>query len=383
MPAGPGALGKVTRSVDRAGREAARLRTLQLQRQAAALLPDERVRTCLWAVVSRGASVRVELRSYEGDERRASFRGLQLCGSVWLCPVCSRRIGERRRGELNALLAWARGQGLWPVMLTLTARHGLRDDLVAQLDAMKRAKRRLRQRREWRAIQGAIAGTVTATEVTHGAAGWHTHFHEIVLVRAASEAAAVAMLDGLAPAWLACLRGLGLDGLGERAWRVQGAGAAGSYVAKWGAAEELTLSGQKAARGKGRTPLQLLAAAREGDGEAAALWRAYGLAFKGRRQLVWSPGLRALVGLDDVSDEEAAAEGGEGAEPAGVPEPEVVAEIGPAEWYGRPGVRGARHRRAQILDAAERGGAAAVLELLARAGPDDGVDPVELVEPDG
>lgn len=322
----------------------------------------------------------VELRAYEGGERRASFRGLQTCGSVWLCPVCSRRISERRRGELNAALAWARAEGLWPVMLTLTARHGLHDDLVDQLDAMKRAKRRLRQRREWRAVQGAIAGTVTATEVTHGGAGWHTHFHEVVLVRAASEAAAVALFEGMGATWLACLRGVGLDGLEAHAWQVQGAGAVGSYVAKWGAAEELTLSGRKAARGKGRTPLQLLAAAHGGDGEAAALWRAYGLAFKGRRQLVWSPGLRMLVGLDDVSDEEAAAEGGEEAE---APVPELVAVIGADEWCGRPGVWGVRRRRAQILDAAERGGAAAVLELLARAGPDDGVDLVELVEPDG
>ena len=113
------------------------------------------------------------------------------------CPCCGRRISETRRGELNALLGWARERGLIPIMVTLTARHGIRDRLADQLEAMKVAKRRLRQRREWRSLKGRIAGTVTATEVTHGQNGWHTHFHEILLMDAPDEGEALAMLEGM------------------------------------------------------------------------------------------------------------------------------------------------------------------------------------------
>lgn len=202
-------LGRLAKSVDQAPDQAPnrerRRRLFRLQRQAAKLLPGERVSKCKWAVVSKEKGVDVCLTTYERGIQRASFAGLQTCGSVWHCPVCASRISETRRGELNKLLAWARSKGLRPVMVTLTARHGIRDKLPKQLDAMKRAKQRLRQRREWRRIKGRIAGTVTATEVTYGGHGWHTHFHEIILVKAEDEAAALAVLDGLGRVWRACL----------------------------------------------------------------------------------------------------------------------------------------------------------------------------------
>ena len=176
-------------------RKAQRLLDFSHQRTAARLLPDERVCGCRWAVISRQHGVEVALTTYEDGAQRARFSGLQVCGSVWLCPCCGKRISEVRRGELNALLAWARSVGLVPVMLTLTARHRRGNDLGQQLAGMKKAKRLMRQRREWRAIKSSIVGTVTATEVTHGGAGWHTHFHEIALIRAADETDALRMFS--------------------------------------------------------------------------------------------------------------------------------------------------------------------------------------------
>ena len=343
-------LGNTAKSVDQTPARERRRKLFRLQRQAAKLLPEQRVSKCKWAVVSKTAGVDVCMTTYERGVERASFAGLQTCGSVWHCPVCAQRISEVRRGELNQLLAWARARGLQPVMVTLTARHGIRDRLAEQIDAMKRAKQRLRQRREWRGIKHLIAGTVTATEVTHGGHGWHTHFHEIILVEAEDEAAALAALDGLGRVWRACLVGVGLSG-GRAAWQVQGAAAAGRYVGKWGAAEEMTLTGSKEAKGKGRTPQQLLEDAAEGDEEAARLWQTFALSFKGRRQLVWSPGLRACAGIGEISDEAAAAdESQEDAE-----EVKVIANVSHAEW-----IAGARERRADLLDAAETGGSSAV-----------------------
>ena len=206
----------------------------------------------------------------------------------------------------------------------------------------------MRQRREWRAIKDQIVGTITATEVTHGAAaGWHTHFHEIAFIAAESEAEALALFAGVDRVWVACLRGLGLDGIEGRAFQVQGASAAGEYVGKWGAAEELALQNKKKGRRAGRTPWQLLADSRE-DWAAAGLWKEFAAAFKGTRQLVWSPGLREAVGLNEVSDAAAAQDDG----------PVRVGSVGAGAWHGKHGAAdlGVKHRRGRLLAAAETRG---------------------------
>lgn len=315
------------------------------------------VSKCRWCQVS--AFVELRLTETEGG-RRAAYRGVKVCGNLWGCPVCGSRISQTRRAEMNTLLAWARSQGLVPVMLTLTARHGLEDRLGDLLNAMKDAKRRLRQRAEWRRLP--VVGTVTATEMTHGRFfGWHPHFHEIVLFEAADEAEALAMVAPLAAAWRASLRAFGLDG-NAAAFDAQGAAAAGQYVAKWGAAEELTLAGAKRGRrgrgGPGRSPRELLRLIAEGDDEARMLWLEYFAATSGRRrrQLVWSPGLKALCDLDEVSDEEAV-------------EADTAQEIETVgEWDG-DGWRRVRSKRVRLMEAAERGGAAAV--KAAERGPND------------
>ena len=208
----------------RAGR-AARFRQ---QRHAVALLKGTgigRVGTCRWAVVSRPPAL--TWRSTYGDgSERAHYQGLQTCGSVWLCPCCSARISETRRGELNALLAWARSEGHQVFMGTFTARHGARDELAPLLDRMKIAKKRLHQHRAWRRIKIVMLGTVTATEVTGGGRnGWHPHFHVLFVVQAGAEIDP----DELREAWLASLRGAGLSGAGAGfSW--QDATAAGRYV---------------------------------------------------------------------------------------------------------------------------------------------------------
>jgi hypothetical protein len=93
-------------------------------------------------------------------------------------------------------------------------------------------------------------------------------------------------------------------------------GAVADYVAKfgrdpqcdpWGPESELTKAHVKRARGGRSTPWDLLRRFTSGDGRAAHLWREYAGVFKGRIQLVWSPGLRAVLGLEDeVSNQEVA-----------------------------------------------------------------------------
>lgn len=210
-----------------------------------------------------------------------------------------------------------------------------------------------------------MIGSVTATEVTGGGAhGWHPHFHVIVVLDGDED------LTPLCDAWLASLRGAGLDGAGA-AFQAQGADAAGSYITKWGAAEELTLSQRKKGRGRtGRTPAQLLAAScDETDREAGYLWAEYAEVFHGRRQLVWSRGLKALVGVGEVEDQDAAQDqqqdGQEETGRVNIPHP---------VW--RDGVAARRaDRRAELLDRAEEiGPDEAVAELVAGHMPGDVIE---------
>ena len=340
-PSQKGALGKYGKSVDRARRRATRLATYAAKRTAANLLHrhDEkwsrRVSAC--GYVAHAPSVELSRKAHANGDVSASLNGLVSCKSVWACPVCSARISGVRRDEMNALLAWARGEGHAVVMLTLTARHSLRTALGPFLGALKDAAKRLRQSKGWRKLPHV--GSVTATEVTHGANGWHPHFHLLLVLDGAS-ASSVDAVEGLRSEWLRCLGREGLNG-NAAAYQVQPASAAGDYVAKFGAAEEIALGRSKTGREGSRSPWQLLADATSGDKRACALWVEYAVAFKGRRQLQWSPGLKAKAGIDEVSDDEAA-------------------EVDPVmlrAWPGRSDAwRSARRRRCALLDAAEAGG---------------------------
>ena len=73
---------------------------------------------------------------------------------------------------------------------------------------------------------------------------------------------------------------------------------------------------------------------------------------KGKRQIFWSHGLKAVVGVDDVSDEEIA----ESTEDAA----DLLGLLSPDDWKI---IRG-NDARAEVLDAAEKGGWKAVEALL-------------------
>ena len=332
-----------------------RAQRYKLQRAAAKLLPGSRTAQCLWAVSS---SYGVDIIANK-PEGRARFTGLQTCGSVWACPCCSGTVSEQRRVELNTLLAWARAQGLHPVMLTLTARHDKDTQLRAQLDGMKNAKRRMVSNRTFVNLRPHLVGYVTATELTGGGFfGWHPHFHQIMLLKAASQEDALAKVERLRGSWLSSLRAEGLDGEGA-AFHLQGASAAGNYVGKWGAAEELTLGAAKQGR-KGKTPFQLLSSfSDDGDDRAGSLFAEYAKVFKGRRQLVWSPGLKKLARIEEVSDEQAAEDAVRLFEES--KNDERVGHFTPDAW------KKVRHVRAALLKFAELSGEAGVSAVVQAA----------------
>jgi len=294
----------------------------ELQRTSAALLPDMRVAHCIWTATGQF----VDLIKRGADAR---FGGVQTCGSWSSCPVCSARIAEVRRQELRLLEEWAGSQGFRLVMMTLTARHRRRA-LRSMVDRLAKARDRMHGRKVYQRLRaGPIVGTVAVREVTHGQKhGWHPHYHVLYLGQAETEEEARALLEPLRNQWLDCLRKEGLTGTADRAFHLQSGDAVSAYLSKhgrdegdraraeqkrsgWGVAEEMTQSRFKRGRGKGedqsRSPAQILRDASAGDAASGTLWQEYCRVMHRRPQMVWSDGLKALVGLGDIEDERAAA----------------------------------------------------------------------------
>lgn len=352
-----------------------RARAYALQTEAARLAPGRRVALC-HRLPSGG---KVEIRR----AGRAYLNGVQTCGSVWDCPVCSRKITEGRRAEVQQIASVVRAWGGDFLMLTLTAPHGRLDPLADSADSdgvkqlglkskMLQAYRylgsgknslpRLVSRAMWGAAwdkkrpTAGFLGTVRGLEVTHGENGWHVHFHAVLAVGQPLDPAQLDHLEEMIYGrWCAAAARVGL-GQPSRAHGVdlQVAKVAGDvdpvtdYVCKWGVAEELAKLHTKESKA-GRSPWQLLQASTEGDHHAGALWRDYSRAFHGARQLVIGSELRMLAGLKtELSDEELAA----GPDVPGEPEThELVTTLEPLEWVA---VR-AFGRRSDLLDLAERG----------------------------
>jgi hypothetical protein len=161
-----------------------------------------------------------------------------------------------------------------------------------------------------------FVGTIRAIEVTYGKNGWHPHLH--ILVISQNRSSLVFQESIWRTAWLrACIKaGLPLPSE-THGCTLQNGDAAALYVSKWGLAQELTKSHLKKGKEKGASPWDLLAIA---SGEswddmpdypsdtARRLWCTYAAAFKGRRQLCWSKGLKDLLSVVDTTDEELATE---------------------------------------------------------------------------
>ena len=181
-------------------------------------------------------------------------------------------------------------------------------------------------------------GHIRAWEVTHGrlrerSNGWHPHFHILLFLdRPLFDLSSAE--DRVFRVWHNACRLAGLP-LPSRRYGVtlQDGSKAAEYVAKmgledprgvWGLDAEMTKGHIKHSK-DGETPFDLLRAVlRDGDRHGAALFREFAFAFKGKRQLAWSRGLRERFDLDAITDEELAA--------AQESDALLLAQIAPEDW---------------------------------------------------
>jgi len=285
-------------------RKIKRLEKWAIHAAARDIMPRERVATCFRVPIASTVDI-----WHHQDRQEAHYKGLAICGSVWMCPVCASKISERRRVELAAAIDRAAVLGLVPYLLTLTVKHHNGETLTALLDRFGKARRLMRNRTPWKAWAAAVGvvGSVRSLEVTHGVNGWHVHTHEILFTRPGQPLSAADVL----PMWQSACLTAGLQrpdghGVDIRA----GNNEVGNYVSKWGMDSELTKSMSKRGRDGHRSPFDFLRDyLQHGDEADADLFREYAEQFKSKHQIVWSKGLRDLLGLDaEKSDLELAEE---------------------------------------------------------------------------
>lgn len=249
-----------------------------------------------------------EVEIYQGADKKAFFAGVESCGNVWACPICSAKIQYRRGLEIKKAVDKAYKQGYRVTMITFTHPHHRGDSLSGLIARQNKALRYFRMGKwsdNWKKAIGYF-GTITAAEVTKGDNGWHWHHHVLYISKSDNWDE-----NALKARWINCLKRAGFNSDKNRmdiythGLNVMKNCHASDYLAKmglksWGIENELQAGHRKEAGRGGVTPFQL---AEDGRWDE---WNEYVLATRGRKQLVWSKGLKNWACIEELTDEEIA-----------------------------------------------------------------------------
>ena len=308
----------------------------------------DRVRSCS-RYTPPGASGGVAVRRHEEDGNvKVGYAGLVRCGSVWACPLCSTRINATRRLEVGALVVIAQSRGYYFALQTVTLRHWNGQSLGMLFDALSNGQRSVTNATAVRRVRKelGLVGYVRALEITYGANGWHPHIHKLLIFDHKPTAEDLRCLqDAEYPVWVrqCAKRGLGTpikecydirpvydvdeaaqyivksddvlsvafsQKLAEHVKQQRAQAVAdGKAVSISGMAHEM-VGGMWSKSGRAissMTTWQLLEAFQAtGDMRYLDLWLEFERASKGRRQNVWSRGLKKMFGIGEISDDEIA-----------------------------------------------------------------------------
>lgn len=327
-----------------------RLERFALQSVVRDLLPNSRTAKCLrWRQKDKTVQV-WKSKQYQ----RAHYTGLQTCTSVWTCPVCAAKISERRRVELQTIIAAHEAAGGVVLLVTRTFPHQRTDTLSVLLDQLAKAEASYKAHRDYKTLAKSfgLVGTVRAVEVTYGANGWHPHVHELLFF---SVPVVLADLEeDLFRIWQGAAVRAGFPSPSRaHGLQLQDGSKAAKYASKWGLESELTQWHRKRGKVDSQTPFDLLRQVFDSqDKQASALFREYADSFHGRHQLQFSRGLKKLYAIAEVSDDELANRQDDDAV--------LLGSFTPDQWrlVCRTGQRGA------LLEVASSSGWDAVVSLL-------------------
>lgn len=279
------------------------------QRVLCAALPESewpRIVRCGW---SMGALV-----ALLGQEGRTSWSGIEHCNSLWACPLCSARIREGRRSEIQEGFERSKKLGWSAFFVTFTVPHSIETSLDQSLGALRSAYARMRRYSSLRDFWSSVEGVIKATEVQVGCRGFHPHFHCVFFTScdAIDEAA-------LKRSWSKAVVREGLarpsDAVGVVVKRATDSGIS-KYLSKV-QENKISLELTRADLKRGRvnessaewhcSPFDLLDPNVElpiSMAQRQRLWVDYYRATRGVSAIRWSKGLKRKLSIGEVSDDE-------------------------------------------------------------------------------
>lgn len=357
-----------------------------------------RVQRCGRRLADGVTDVQLRVTTGEDGARHGGVAGLQTCGSVWACPVCSAKVLSERQGEITRAVDNWRAQGGRVAFFTYTVRHNRSQSIDTIWDAISAAQHSITAGEAHQAEKAALGvevsretitdcsakncgkdngygrrhaafckiGTdrvkyvlpwVRVVEVTLGDAGWHVHQHMLVFLPGDTTTQERDDLYGVWwTRWADGARSAGVNGaeqVNHAEWIDADSSRVGDYFTKntYTAGEraglEVARADLKTARFGNRSAMQLLAdVVSDRDPADLATWRAFEQGSRGRRQMTWAVGARVILGLteEERTDEEIAAE-----ETGTVRD--TVAYISSGGWGM---ICAEPRRRADLIDAVER-----------------------------
>lgn len=263
-----------------------------------ALQATPRQRSC------RRKRIAAEVQLVELEDGRKRLDGICRCGSS-VCPACAAGIYAQRADDIQAACErWrlaGRSLGHQVVMLSLTIRHALGDDVALATRGIHQAFRRMRQGRRGQALWAklGVIHSVRATEATYGKNGWHVHLHVLLFVQGWD------WLDAgkkVTDAWQDAVEaelGSAFVPDDEHA-AVMTTSSADAYIAKLGL-EVMAIT--KRGRQGNLTPWQVAHLAASGNPDYRELWKSYARAMLGRQTLAWSAHAKDALGVRRGRDE--------------------------------------------------------------------------------
>jgi len=277
-----------------------RFRLLNTARE---LLPDHKSIQCCMKHMQRG----VETATIESNGDKARITGVHRCNYGYICPVCAPKIAMSHARELAAACAaaYAKGWKVYHITYTLSHHEGasLDETLKKITDARRKYFLAGRGYQEIKEIAG-IQGSARALETTHGANGWHPHFHELLFISGELPLDFEATMSNR---WLAAVSRVGGHADQKHGLRVEtGSQKISEYLNKFGQLPiegghsvemELSHGHTKIARKGGASPFALLDSARSGNENSGLLFREYARAMRGKAVIRWSKGLREVLGV--------------------------------------------------------------------------------------
>jgi hypothetical protein len=283
-----------------------------LQDQSSFLLPKERVRKCRRYRIDK---TKMRTVMYNEVREKAHYGNVQICGSIWSCPVCAKQITQQRRAELKkGIDCWKTDFNGSVYLLTLTFSHSPDQSLKSNLEGLKKAMKRFYETTRVQSIFKilGISHKIKGFEVTYGLNGWHPH-HHVLLLASFHNLKFKDYRSELSQLWIkACIRsGLNSPSM-QHGLDIRNGFYADQYVSKWGLEDELTKGHIKKGKNGGLTPFDLLNLSIDDfdvfGKKPSKLFQEFAISVKGSRQLVWSRGLKNLLQIADKTDQELAEE---------------------------------------------------------------------------